>query len=208
MKRFLALCILPFMLLSMMTSCKTNDVSEETNSIVSAAYESDASSYVTMSTGYRFDSLESVLQQEDYMPGGVKIVTGTMENSLIESKQFGDIRTFDVEEVIYGDISASEIGLLQMIYETPRLVSGRRYLLVLTNCPSDNVYEVCGFVNQCAFWIAENTLYGNDADLVAEIKADTAAQTYARNGNVPDVNTMDGLADYFAARIEALEKTK
>ena len=128
------------------------------------------------------------------------IVIGRIAEEPFSVRQFGDVRTVEVDQTIYGELP-EEVNLLQM-YEF-QLDTSRTYLLMLQP-QSSEVYNVIGFGEQAAFWIEDGELCGNEPDLVQEILNDTTAQTYAANGSTPDVNTMDGLADYFAARVAAL----
>ena len=131
------------------------------------------------------------------------IVVGRIAEEPFSVRQAGDVRTVEVDQTIYGELP-EEIGLLQT-YEF-QLDTSRTYLLILiTTDPEDTIYSVAGAGEQAAFWIEDGELCGNNPDLVQEILNDTSAQTYAANGSTPDVNTMDGLADYFAARVETLD---
>ena len=153
-------------------------------------------------TGHSFDSLQSMMTDTPiYNWEDALIVVGRIAEEPFSVRQFGDVRTVEVEQLIYGE-PPEEVNLLQM-YDF-QLDTSRTYLLILTPQGSLGVYNVAGFGEQCAFWIEDGELCGNDPDLVQEIRNDTAAKTYAANGETPDVNTMDGLADYFAARVEAL----
>lgn len=151
--------------------------------------------------GYTVDSLQTIMgDTELYEWEEVLIVIGRIAEEPFSVRQFGDVRTVEVDQTIYGELP-EEVNLLQM-YEF-QLDTSRTYLLMLQP-QSSEVYNVIGFGEQAAFWIEDGELCGNDPDLVQEILNDTTAQTYAANGSTPDVNTMDGLADYFAARVEAL----
>ena len=155
-----------------------------------------------MATGHSFDSLQTIMGDTSfYNWEDVLIVIGRIAEEPFSVRQFGDVRTVEVDQTIYGELP-EEVNLLQM-YEF-QLDTSRTYLLMLQP-QSSEVYNVIGFGEQAAFWIEDGELCGNDPDLVEEIRNDTAAKTYAANGETPDVNTMDGLADYFAARVAALE---
>ena len=169
----------------------------------SSTASSRSSSGGETAVGQTFGTLQSIMTDtsicnwEDAL-----IVVGRIAEEPFSVRQFGDVRTVEVEQLIYGE-PPEEVNLLQM-YDF-QLDTSRTYLLILTPQGSLGVYNVAGFGEQCAFWIEDGELCGNDPDLVQEILNDTSAQTYAANGSTPDVNTMDGLADYFAARVEALE---
>ena len=155
-----------------------------------------------MATGHSFDSLQTIMGDTSfYNWEDVLIVIGRIAEEPFSVRQFGDVRTVEIDQTIYGELP-EEVNLLQM-YDF-QLDTSRTYLLILTPQGSLGVYNVAGFGEQCAFWIEDDELCGNDPDLVQEIRNDTMAKTYAANGETPDVNTMDGLADYFAARVEAL----
>lgn len=157
-----------------------------------------------MATGHSFDSLQTIMGDTSfYNWEDVLIVIGRIAEEPFSVRQAGDVRTVEVDQTIYGELP-EEIGLLQT-YEF-QLDTSRTYLLILiTTDPEDTIYSVAGAGEQAAFWIEDGELCGNDPDLVQEILNDTSVQTYAANGSTPDVNTMDGLADYFAARVAALE---
>ena len=154
-------------------------------------------------TGHSFDSLQSMMTDTPiYNWEDALIVVGRIAEEPFSVRQFGDVRTVEVDQTIYGE-PPEEIGLLQM-YEF-QLDTSKTYLMILIKGdPEAETYSVAGFGEQAAFWIEDGELCGNNPDLVEEIRNDTAAKTYAANGETPDVNTMDGLADYFAARVEAL----
>lgn len=172
---------------------------------------SDGSSSSTVSSvggntavGLYHNSLEQIMTDTSlYDWKDALIVVGRIAEEPFSVRQAGDVRTVEVDQTIYGELP-EEIGLLQT-YEF-QLDTSRTYLLILiTTDPEDTIYSVAGAGEQAAFWIEDGELCGNNPDLVQEILNDTSAQTYAANGSTPDVNTMDGLADYFAARVEALE---
>ena len=156
-----------------------------------------------MATGHSFDSLQSIMTDTSiYNWEDALIIVGRIAEEPFSVRQFGDVRTVEVEQLIYGE-PPEEVNLLQM-YEF-QLDTSRTYLMILIKGgPEAETYSVAGFGEQAAFWIEDGELCGNEPDLVQEILNDTTAQTYAANGSTPDVNTMDGLADYFAARVEAL----
>ena len=154
--------------------------------------------------GFYYNSLEDIMGGATtyYDWEYALIVVGRISDEPFSVRQFGDVRTVEVEQLIYGE-PPEEVNLLQM-YEF-QLDTSRTYLMILiTGDPEKETYSVAGFGEQAAFWIEDGELCGNEPDLVEEIRNDTAAKTYAANGSTPDVNTMDGLADYFAARVEAL----
>ena len=145
--------------------------------------------------GTAYASVEEALLDRSYDADGCDIVTGTLGSDVVSRRELGDVRTFRVANTVWGTV-ASEICLAQMT-DAPRLVAGREYLLLLAGRDTDmeNEYEVVGEGSQCAFWLENGKLCGNDADLVEEINADTA------NG----IRTMEDLEDYFAARMAALK---
>ena len=154
--------------------------------------------------GFYYNSLEKIMADTPvYDWKDALVVVGRISDEPFSVRQAGDVRTVEVDQTIYGELP-EEIGLLQT-YEF-QLDTSRTYLLILiTTDPEDIIYSVAGSGEQAAFWIEDGELCGNNPDLVQEIRNDTAAKTYAANGETPDVNTMEGLADYFAARVAALE---
>lgn len=169
----------------------------------SSIASSRSSSGGETAVGQTFGSLQSIMTDTSiYSWEDALIIVGRIAEEPFSVRQFGDVRTVEVEQLIYGE-PPEEVNLLQM-YEF-QLDTSRTYLLILQPQTSSEIYNVVGFGEQCAFWIEDGELCGNDPDLVQEILNDTSVQTYAANGSTPDVNTMDGLADYFAARVEALE---
>ena len=130
-----------------------------------------------------------------------------MTGQVVCERQYGDVRRFEVQQVLRGDVDEVNLG---QIYSEPRLEPGKSYLLIIrlndylkgSSGYIENEYWVVGIETQCAFWIEDGELCGNDPELVAEIESDVQAQTYARDGQNPDVNTMEGLVAYFTARVE------
>ncbi len=153
--------------------------------------------------GFYYNSLEKIMADTPvYDWKDALIVVGRISDEPFSVRQAGDVRMVKVDRTIYGE-PQEEVELLQM-YEF-QLNTSRTYLLILITTDSEvKTYTVAGIGEQCAFWIEDGELCGNDPDLVNEIRNDTKAGTYTVNGEIPDVNTMDGLADYFAARVEAL----
>lgn len=169
----------------------------------SSITSSRSTSGIGMATGKSFSSLQSIMTDTSmYDWEEALIVVGRIAEEPFSVRQAGDVRKVEVEQLIYGE-PPEEVNLLQM-YDF-QLDTSRTYLLILQPQTSSEIYNVVGFGEQCAFWIEDGELCGNDPDLVQEILNDTSVQTYAANGSTPDVNTMEGLADYFAARVEALE---
>lgn len=195
MKKTIAIFLMICLVFSL-SGCASDGSSSSTAS-------SRSSSGGETAVGQTFGSLQSIMTDtsicnwEDAL-----IVVGRIAEEPFSVRQFGDVRTVEIDQTIYGELP-EEVNLLQM-YDF-QLDTSRTYLLILQPQTSSEIYNVVGFGEQCAFWIEDGELCGNDPDLVQEILNDTSAQTYAANGSTPDVNTMDGLADYFAARVEALE---
>ena len=155
--------------------------------------------------GFYYNSLEDIMGGATtyYDWEYALIVVGRISDEPFSVRQAGDVRMVEVDRTIYGE-PQEEVALLQM-YDF-QLDTSRTYLLILvTTGPEDKIYTVAGAGEQAAFWIEDGELCGNQPDLVDEIRNDTEAGTYTVNGEIPDVNTMDGLADYFVARVEALE---
>lgn len=195
MKKTVAIFLILCLVLSL-SGCASDGSSSSTAS-------SRSTSGGEMATGHSFDSLQTIMGDTSfYNWEDVLIVIGRIAEEPFSVRQFGDVRTVEIDQTIYGELP-EEVNLLQM-YDF-QLDTSRTYLLILTPQGSLGVYNVAGFGEQCAFWIEDGELCGNDPDLVQEILNDTSVQTYAANGSTPDVNTMDGLADYFAARVAALE---
>lgn len=169
----------------------------------SSITSSRSTSGIGMATGKSFSSLQSIMTDTSmYDWEEALIVVGRIAEEPFSVRQAGDVRKVEVEQLIYGE-PPEEVNLLQM-YDF-QLDTSRTYLLILQPQTSSEIYNVVGFGEQCAFWIEDGELCGNDPDLVQEILNDTSVQTYAVDGETPDVNTMEGLADYFAARVAALE---
>ena len=154
--------------------------------------------------GFHHNSLEKIMTDTSlYNWEDALVVVGRISDEPFSVRQAGDVRMVEVDRTIYGE-PQEEVALLQM-YDF-QLDTSRTYLLILvTTGPEDKIYTVAGAGEQAAFWIEDGELCGNQPDLVDEIRNDTEAGTYTVNGEIPDVNTMDGLADYFAARVAALE---
>ena len=137
------------------------------------------------------------------------VVIGSVTDEVVTSRQFGDVRRMDIERVIHGDIT--EVYLGQMYEE--QLETGRTYLLLIklndigkgNPLFIDNEYNIVGAYGQCSFWIEDGQLRGRDQRLVDEILSNASARTYTADGTAIDVNTMDGLADYFTAFVDAME---
>ena len=154
--------------------------------------------------GFYYNSLENIMGGATtyYDWEYALIVVGRISDEPFSVRQAGDVRTVEVDRTIYGE-PQEEVALLQM-YDF-QLDTSRTYLLILvTTGPEDKIYTVAGAGEQAAFWIEDGELCGNSADLVKEIQNDKAAGTNTINGETPDINTMEGLADYFAARVAAL----
>lgn len=149
-------------------------------------------------------SIEAALTYESTGFGEACVIVGTITDNIVEERERGALYQVDVHQVIHGDVG--EVNLLQTYgFEWN---SDDPYLMILIpRLSNKNEYHRVG-VYQTLFWVEDGQLKGGSKTLVEEIQADTAAQTYARNGTVPNVNTMDGLADYFAARVAALEETE
>lgn len=153
--------------------------------------------------GFYYDSLGNIMGGATYYDWEYAlVVVGRISDEPFSVRQAGDVRTVEVDRTIYGE-PQEEVALLQM-YDF-QLDTSRTYLLILvTTGPEDKIYTVAGAGEQAAFWIEDGELCGNSADLVKEIQNDKAAGTNTINGETPDINTMEGLADYFAARVAAL----
>ena len=192
-------CFAIFLVLCLVFSLSGCTSGGSSSSIASSRSSSGGETAV----GQTFGSLQSIMTDTSiYNWEDALIVVGRIAEEPFSVRQFGDVRTVEVEQLIYGE-PPEEVNLLQM-YDF-QLDTSRTYLMILiTGDPEKETYSVAGFGEQAAFWIEDGELCGNEPDLVQEILNDTTAQTYAANGSTPDVNTMDGLADYFAARVEAL----
>ena len=156
--------------------------------------------------GYMAHDIDEALLTDRY-GASTCVVVGTITGQIVCERLYGDVRRFKLQQVLRGDVD--EVNLSQM-YSEPRLQPGKSYLLIIelndylkgSSGYIENQYEVVGVGTQCAFWIEDGELCGNDPKLVAEIESDVQAQTYARDGQNPDVNTMEGLVAYFTARVE------
>ncbi|MBR4888436.1 MAG: hypothetical protein IKU17_04760 [Clostridia bacterium] len=191
--------ILCFLLYFGLTGCSENEA------VVDAS--SDKTDHV-MDVGQAsivgIPSIKAALTYKSTGFGEPCVIVGTVTDKVVEERERGALYQVEVHQVIHGDVG--EVNLLQTYgFEWN---SDEPYLMILIpRLSNKNEYHRVG-VYQTLFWVEDGQLQGGSKTLVEEIKADIAAKTYTRNGVVPDVNTMDGLAEYFAARIEALEKTK
>ena len=192
-------CFAIFLVLCLVFSLSGCTSGGSSSSIASSRSSSGGETAV----GQTFGSLQSIMTDTSiYNWEDALIIVGRIAEEPFSVRQFGDVRTVEVDQTIYGELP-EEVNLLQM-YEF-QLDTSKTYLMILIKGgPEAETYSVAGFGEQAAFWIEDGELCGNDPDLVQEILNDTTAQTYAANGSTPDVNTMDGLADYFAARVAAL----
>ena len=192
-------CFAIFLILCLVFSLSGCTSGGSSSSIASSRSSSGGETAV----GQTFGSLQSIMTDTSiYNWEDALIIVGRIAEEPFSVRQFGDVRTVEVEQLIYGE-SPEEVNLLQM-YEF-QLDTSRTYLMILIKGgPEAETYSVAGFGEQAAFWIEDGELCGNQPDLVEEIRNDTEAGTYTVNGEIPDVNTMDGLADYFAARVAAL----
>ena len=192
-------CFAIFLILCLVFSLSGCTSGGSSSSIASSRSSSGGETAV----GQTFGSLQSIMTDTSiYNWEDALIIVGRIAEEPFSVRQFGDVRTVEVEQLIYGE-PPEEVNLLQM-YEF-QLDTSRTYLMILIKGgPEAETYSVAGFGEQAAFWIEDGELCGNQPDLVEEIRNDTEAGTYTVNGEIPDVNTMDGLADYFAARVAAL----
>lgn len=162
---------------------------------------------IGMGSGMMADSVHQALTGEGthdrWLEEEVVVAVVTITDQIDTVRMAGDSRQVVVHEVLKGEIESGD-HIHQMFIPESYLVAGGPYLLILMPY-YDNAgeFNIIGVENQCAFWVENGKLCGMDADLVAEIQSSTAA--YGAKGAAPDVNTMNGLVDYFAARVAALE---
>ena len=144
-----------------------------------------------LACGDTFATLDEALLGGTYDPDGADIVIATV-GELLKDGAFSDVRALEIQQTVHGDLERA--ALLQM-KDGPRLSAGKTYLLLLLERPAENEYEIAGYGNQCAFWIESGKVQCTDADFALQLREES-------------ISTLDGLADYFTARLAALETTE
>ncbi|MBR4888825.1 MAG: hypothetical protein IKU17_06750 [Clostridia bacterium] len=144
--------------------------------------------------GRQYTTIEEALTATWVGDSSTIVVVGTPTDEIVHTGGAGSRCVVDVKRFLCGE--ETEVLLMQTF--GTELIAGKEYLMILQWQGIDHVYAVAGTANQCAFWLRKGELWGNDQALLTEIYTDTG-------GNI---KTMDELADYFTARLAALETTE
>lgn len=134
-----------------------------------------------------------------------QVVVGTLGKALDFEKAMYQVRAFEIERCVYGNVKEMALMVEKPDMGTYNpLLKDRIYLLITHLVPIEykfpdgkerNVYSVMGTYHQSTFWFKDGKLQGYDQKLVDEILTDA-----------PGIDTMDELAEYFEKRIDALQR--